>query len=56
MSTCFHTVFAADTHLAVEQLLCEEPTANRGKSLKLKEGMRMHTVSSKEGQCLVHPL
>jgi hypothetical protein len=44
-----------DAHLAEGQFLREEPTENKGKSLKFREGARMPTVSSEEGQNL-YPL
>jgi hypothetical protein len=47
-----HTVFLTDAHLAEGQVLREEPTVNRGKSLKFRVETRMPTVSSKEGQHL----
>jgi hypothetical protein len=47
-----HTVFAADAHLPGEKVLREEPTINKGKFLKFRMGMRISTVSSKEGQHL----
>jgi hypothetical protein len=50
MSTSLYTVFAADAHLAQGKLLRKEPTVNKEKFLKFREGMRMSTISSKEGQ------
>jgi hypothetical protein len=52
MSASLHTLFAADAHLVEELFSHEEPTVNKGKSQKFQEGMRMATVSSKEGQNL----
>jgi hypothetical protein len=57
MSASLHTVFKPDTHLAEGQLLREEPRANRGKSLKLREGMRMPTIAYRERKRKnLHPL
>jgi hypothetical protein len=55
MSVSLHTVFSADALPAEGQVLREEPTVNKGKSLKFQEGARMPTASSKEGQNL-YPL
>jgi hypothetical protein len=55
MSTSLRTVFAGDSHLTEGKLLLEEPRANRGKSLIVRERTRMLTVSYKEGQNL-HPV
>jgi hypothetical protein len=52
MSTNLHRVLTADEHLTDRQLLPKEWTANRIKSLIFREGPRMSTVSSKEGQNL----
>jgi hypothetical protein len=46
------TVFAADGHLAEGQLLHEEPTVNKGNSLKSRIGKRMATLLSKKGRNL----
>jgi hypothetical protein len=54
MSTSLHTVFTADAHLTEGQLLHEEPAANKGKSIKLREVKRMPTGFIKEGPNL-HP-
>jgi hypothetical protein len=37
MNISLEMVFAADAHLAVGQVLREEPTVNKGKSLKFRE-------------------
>jgi hypothetical protein len=50
MSVSLKTPCVADAHLAEGQVLREEPTVNREKSLKFLAGMQMPTVSSKEGQ------
>jgi hypothetical protein len=52
MSKSLNTVFAADAHLAEGQFLREEPTVNKGKSLKFREGARIPTVASEEEQNL----
>jgi hypothetical protein len=45
--TFLHTVFAAEALLAEGQLLHEEPTANRRKSLKFEEtGSQQYRVSN----------
>jgi hypothetical protein len=46
------TALAAGAHLAEGQVVREEPTVNKGKSLKFPEGTRLPTVSGKEGQNL----
>jgi hypothetical protein len=38
MSVSLHVVYAADAHVAEEQLLHEEETANKGKFIKFREG------------------
>jgi hypothetical protein len=45
VSIFLHAVFAADTH---QQILREEPPANRKVSLKLREERRIATVSIKD--------
>jgi hypothetical protein len=44
--------FASYVHLAEGQVLREEPTVNKGKSLNFRAGTRLTTVSSKEAQNL----
>jgi hypothetical protein len=46
------TVFAADTHIAEEHLVCEETAVNKGNLLNFRTETRMPTVLSKEGQIL----
>jgi hypothetical protein len=52
ISVYLHTVFAADGHLVEGKVLREEPTVNKGRSLKFLVGTRMPIVSSNEGQNL----
>jgi hypothetical protein len=52
MSVFLQTVLAADAHLAERQVLHEKPAVNKGKSLNFREGTRISTVLSKEGQNL----
>jgi hypothetical protein len=54
MPTFLQTVFAAYARLAEGQILHEEPTVDKGKSLKFRVGTRMPTVRSKEGQIYIH--
>jgi hypothetical protein len=51
-SISLQTAFSADSHQTERQVLREEPTAKKEKSLKFRVGTRMSTVSSKEGQNL----
>jgi hypothetical protein len=43
-----HSLYAVDPHLVKEKVLCEEPTANRKKSLELRKGTRISIVLSDE--------
>jgi hypothetical protein len=51
-STSLQTTLAADAHLAERQLLHEEQTLNKAKSLIYRAGTQIPTISKTEGQNL----